>query len=122
MNLVVVSGNLTRDPEMRYTPQGKAVTEFTVADNYGSGEQRTTEFFRCVAWEKLAETVAEYTRKGRKVLVTGRLTTDKWTDSKGTQRETMKIRASSVEFMSAPDHATEGQPAREAEDFADLKF
>lgn len=105
VNLVLASGNLTRDPEMRYTPSGKAVTSFSIAVNEGSGERRTTEFLDCEAWEKLAETVAEYCRKGRKVLVTGSYTTQKWDDKTTHQkRQKVVIKCRNVEFL---DRATQ---------------
>ena len=99
MNLVIVSGNLTRDPEMRYTPTGKAVTEFSIALNEGSGEKRTTEYIDCVAWEKQAELVAEYCRKGRKVLVTGSYTTDSWNDKKTNEKRKKVITSRHLEAI-----------------------
>ena len=80
LNKAMIIGNLGRDPEMRYTPNGQAVTQFTVAVNRNykdaSGEwKEETEWFRVVAWAPLAERTAEYLRKGRKVYVEGRLQT-----------------------------------------------
>lgn len=100
MNLCIFTGNLTRDPEMRYTPQGTPVTDFTIAVNSGSGEKRSTEFVRCVAWEKQAETVAEYLRKGSKVLVHGSMESQQWTDKQGQPRTTVRIICRNVEFLS----------------------
>lgn len=115
MNIVVLTGNLTKDPEMRYTPEGKAVTEFRIAVNEGSGERRTTEYFDCVAWERLAETVAEYTRKGRKVLVNGSLKTETWTNKQGQKQTTPKIRCRNVEFLDAKQ-VSDTPEARPADD------
>ena len=80
LNKVMLIGRLTRDPEMRYTPSGQAVTQFTVAVNrnykdHDGNWQEETEWFRVVAWGPLAERTAEYLRKGRKVYVEGRLQT-----------------------------------------------
>lgn len=101
MNLVLASGNLTRDPEMRYTPGGKAVTVFAIAVNEGSGENKTTEYLDCQVWEKQAELVAEYCRKGSKVLVQGRYTTDNWVDKTTEQkRKKVIINCQRVEFLS----------------------
>jgi len=80
LNKAMIIGNLGKDPEMRYTPNGQAVTQFTVAVNRNykdaSGEwKEETEWFRVVAWAALAERTAEYLRKGRKVYVEGRLQT-----------------------------------------------
>lgn len=105
MNVVLLVGNLTRDPEMRYTPGGKAVTEFTVAVNEGFGEKRTTEYIRCEAWERLAESVAERARKGSKVAVEGRIKVNSWKDEKtNAKRETVRINCRSVSVVGAPEN------------------
>jgi single-strand DNA-binding protein len=90
-------GNLTRDPELRYTPQGTAVCSFGLATNRswlpeGATERREeTEFHRIVAWNKLAELCAQLLSKGRKVYVEGRLQTRSWTAQDGTQRTVVEI-------------------------------
>jgi len=125
VNLVIATGNLTRDPEMRYTNSGKAVTQFSIAINEGSGERRTTEYLDCVAWEKLAELVAEYTRKGRKVLVTGSLATEKWDDKKtGAKRSKTIVKCRSVEFLDRrpEDLVTQPEAPADVTDLADLSF
>ena len=78
MNKIIVIGNLGRDPEMRYTPNGQAVTSFSIASSRkhttAVGEQREeTEWFSCQAWGKLAETCNQYLTKGQQVYVEGRL-------------------------------------------------
>lgn len=75
INSVVLSGNLTKDPEQRSTQNGKSVTSFTIATNEGKDK---VEFHNCVAWEKTAEVIAQYCKKGNKVAVQGRLQTRKW--------------------------------------------
>src|ERR687893_1518213 len=101
LNKCLIIGNLGRDPEMRYTPSGQAVTQFTVAVNRnfkdGQGEwQEETEWFRVVAWGPLAERTAEYLRKGRKVYVEGRLQTRQWEDRDGQKRYTTELIANTV--------------------------
>lgn len=101
LNKVMIIGNLGRDPEMRYTPSGQAVTQFTVAVNRnykdGQGEwQEETEWFRIVAWAQLAERTAENLRKGRKVYVEGRLQTRQWEDQSGQKRYTTEVIAQTV--------------------------
>lgn len=97
LNKVTLIGNLTRDPELRYTPQGTAVCTFGVATNRswqtaGGGErQEETEFHRIVAWQKLGELCSQLLFKGRKVYVEGRLQTRKWTGSDGQERKTTEI-------------------------------
>jgi single-strand DNA-binding protein len=101
LNKAMIIGNLGRDPEMRYTPNGQAVTQFTVAvnRNYKDSEgawQEETEWFRVVAWGPLAERTAEYLRKGRKVYVEGRLQTRQWEDRDGQKRYTTELIAQTV--------------------------
>ena len=101
LNKAMIIGNLGRDPEMRYTPNGQAVTQFTVAVNRNykdaSGEwKEETEWFRVVCWAALAERTAEYLRKGRKVYVEGRLQTRSWEDKDGQKRYTTELVASTV--------------------------
>ena len=97
LNKCMIIGNLGRDPEMRYTPSGQAVTQFTVATNRNyrdaQGEwQSETEWFRVVAWAQLAERVAENLRKGMKVYVEGRLQTRQW-EKEGQKHYTTEVKA-----------------------------
>ena len=81
LNRVEIIGNLGKEPEMRYTPNGIAVTSFSVAVNeeWGKEEgQQRTEWFACEAWNKAAEILNQYLHKGSKVYIMGRLQTDKW--------------------------------------------
>lgn len=96
LNKVQLIGNLTRDPELRYTPSGTAVCTFGLATNRSwttqSGEiKEETEFHRIVAWNKLAELCSQLLTKGRKVYVEGRLSTRSWTAQDNTQRTTTEI-------------------------------
>lgn len=96
LNKVSLIGNLTRDPELRYTPQGTAVCTFGVATNRSwttdSGEKREeTEFHRIVSWNKLAELCSQLLTKGRKVYVEGRLSTRNWTGQDGVNHTTTEI-------------------------------
>lgn len=96
LNKVLLIGNLTRDPELRYTPQGTAVCSFGVATNRQwtteSGEKREeAEFHRIVAWNKLAELCTQLLTKGRKVFVEGRLQTRSWQAPDGTQKTATEI-------------------------------
>ena len=122
MNLVVQTGNLTADPEMRYVGEGKAVTSFRIAVNEGSGERRKTVFLNCEAWDRLAETVAEHKRKGHKVLVLGSLEDDSWTDRNGQKRTGVKIRCRNVEFLDRPGQDAQPEPAAAPDDLSDLTF
>jgi single-strand DNA-binding protein len=96
LNRVQLIGNLTRDPELRYTPQGTAVCSFSIATNRNwttdTGEKKEeVEFHRIVAWNKLAELCSQFLVKGRKVFVEGRLATRSWNAQDGTQKQTTEI-------------------------------
>ena len=96
LNKVQLIGNLTRDPELRYTPQGTAVCTIGMATNRTwvteSGEKREeTEFHRIVAWNKLAELCSQLLFKGRRVYVEGRLQTRQWTGQDGQPRQATEI-------------------------------
>lgn len=107
LNKVMLIGNLGRDPEMRYTPAGQAVTQFTVAVNrswQANGEwQTSTEWFRIVVWGPRAERLAEVLRKGHKVYVEGRLQTRQWDDASGTKRYTTEVVAHQVDSLERRD-------------------
>jgi len=102
MNQHVGIGNLTADPEMRYTPQGSAVTQFSIAINEKRGDKENVEFIDYVCWDKLAETVAEWARKGRKVCVTSSYHTERWETNDGQKRSRVRMRAHNVEFLDSP--------------------
>ena len=96
LNKVMLIGNLTRDPEMRYTPQGTAVCTFGIATNRSwttdTGEKKDeADFHNIVAWSKLAEICAQLLKKGRKVYVEGRLQTRSWQAQDGTQKQRTEI-------------------------------
>jgi len=96
LNRVMLIGNLTRDPELRYTPSGVALCSFGLATNrrWNDAEgnvQESTEFHRIVAWAKLAELCSQLLFKGRKVYLGGRLQTREWTDKDGNRRTTTEI-------------------------------
>ena len=104
LNKAMIIGNLGRDPEMRYTPYGQAVTQFTVAVNRNykdqAGEwQEETEWFRVVVWGQQAERTAEYLRKGSKVFVEGRMQTRQWEGQDGQKRYTTELIADRVQNL-----------------------
>jgi len=121
LNKVQLIGNLTRDPELRYTPQGTAVCTFGLATNRSwvteAGEKKEeTEFHRIVAWNKLAELCSQLLFKGRKVYVEGRLQTRRWTAPDGSQRQATEIVISDMMILDskrAPEEVTEETPTTE---------
>ena len=120
-NKVIVVGNLGRDPEMRYTPQGTPVCTFSIASNERrkdkTGEQQdVTTWFRVTVWGKQAETVSKYLTKGRSVYVEGRLHVEEWTDKEGKSRYTLELNASDVQFLdSGQGGERDGIPVRQLE-------
>lgn len=93
---LIADGNLGRDPEMRYTPSGTAVTKFSLGMN---GRQDETMWGDVSCWNKTAEAANKYLSKGRKVLVEGRPSVDRWTGNDGVERASLKVNASNVEFL-----------------------
>ena len=95
MNIVILMGRLTRDPELKYTSNGKAYTTFTLAVQKTKDE---AEFIDCVAWEKTAETIAEYFRKGNRILINGKIVTSTY-ENNGEKRKSVKVQAFNFEFI-----------------------
>jgi single-strand DNA-binding protein len=122
-NKITVVGNLGRDPELRYTPQGTAVCSFTMATNEkrkdkNGMQQDFTTWFRITVWGKQAETVSKYLSKGRSVYVEGRLHVEEWQDRDQKQRYTLEVNATDVHFIDSGSGAasagSEGIPVRAA--------
>ena len=113
INIVIMAGNLTQAPEVRYTPQGTAVAQFRLAVNRTfrtkEGQQKEEVCFVDVeTWGRQAETCGEYLKKGRSVLVEGRLVLDTWENKEGQKRSKHKVRANRVQFLgSAPSAGAE---------------
>jgi single-strand DNA-binding protein len=101
VNKVVLTGRLTRDPEMRSLASGKTVTTFTVASNeFVGGGKEKSEYHPVVAWDRLAEIAGRYLGKGQQVAIEGRLQTRSWDDEKGVRHWKTEIVASHVEMLS----------------------
>ena len=104
MNKLFIVGNLTRDPELRSTPAGDSVCDFTVAVNRRARRdtqngQPEADFFRVSAWRQLGENCAKYLAKGRKVAVTGSVRVRTYQASDGTTRASLEVQADDVEFL-----------------------
>ena len=104
INKVIVVGNLGKDPEVRHTPNGQAVANFSIATSEawtdkGGQKQERTEWHRIVAWGKLAELCGKYLSKGRQCYIEGKLQTRAWDDKDGGKRYTTEIIASTVQFL-----------------------
>ena len=140
LNHIVIMGRLTRDPELRRTGTGVAVTSFSLAVDRDfaprDGGERETDFIDCVAWRQTGEFVSKYFTKGRMAVVSGRLQIRNWTDKDGNKRRTAEIVADNVYFgdskrdgdggsysaaPAAPSYGGYAAPAPAASDFAMLE-
>lgn len=111
LNQVAIQGRLVRDPELRRTDSGKAVTSFSVAcdrdfKNSQTGEKEV-DFLDCVAWGSTAETVERYFRKGQMAMVTGRLQIRQYTDKNGQKRRQAEILVNSIYFCGSKESGTQ---------------
>lgn len=109
INKVILIGNAVRDPELRYSSSGSAICNLTVAtsrqwkDKTSGEKQEESEFHRVVFFDRLAEVVGEYVKKGKPVYVEGRLKTRKWTDKDGAEKYTTEIMAESMQLLGGKD-------------------
>ncbi len=123
VNKVMLLGNLTRDPDLRYTPQGAAVCEFSLALNRSYTNKQTGQrvdevsFIDIVAWGRQAELSAEYLKKGRQVFVEGRLQQDRWEAQDGKKMSRVRVTAENVTFVGSRP-AGGGAPAAPAPEAA----
>ncbi len=105
LNKIMLIGNLGRDPEMSYTPSGKAITKFSLAVSRRTRDRETgdrreeTQWFSIVAWDQLAETCNSYLHKGSKVYIEGRMTSRKYTDREGQERTVWDVTAENMEML-----------------------
>lgn len=126
LNRVQLIGNLTRDPELRYTPNGTAVCSFAVATNRNwttdSGEKKEeVEFHRIVAWNKLAELCSQFLTKGRKVYLEGRLQTRQWQAQDGTQKQSTEVVISDMILVDSKRPATGEETEEEPKENGEKK-
>lgn len=119
-NKVILIGNLTKDPELRYTPSNAAICEFTAAVNRKwSGKdgvaKEEVSFIDCIAWARTAEVIAQYLKKGNPIMVEGRLTQDRWQDKNtGQSRSRVRVTVERFNFIGSrheSDNAAPDQPA-----------
>ncbi|MDR3210591.1 MAG: single-stranded DNA-binding protein [Planctomycetota bacterium] len=117
-NKVILIGNLTRDPELRYTPQGTAVADLRIAvttmrGRAGADRNKETLFIDCTVWDRQAEACNEYLTKGRPILVEGRLIEDQWQDKEtGDRRSRIKVYVQSVQFLGGKGEDATGTSGR----------
>jgi single-strand DNA-binding protein len=121
-NKIIIVGNLGRDPELRYTPQGTPVCSFSLATNEKRKDRTTgenqdlTTWFRVTLWGRQAETASQYLTRGKPVYIEGRLRVEEWTDRDGKPRHTLEVHATDMQFIGGGrgEDAGGGAPARGA--------
>lgn len=115
-NKITLVGNLGRDPELRYTPQGTPVCSFSLATNERRKDRTTgenndiTTWFRVTLWGRQAETASQYLQRGRPVYIEGRLRVEEWTDRDGKPRHTLEVHATDMQFIGGGGAREEGAP------------
>src|ERR1041385_4991248 len=121
-NKIILVGNLGRDPELRYTPQGTPVCSFSLETNERRKDRNTgenndiTTWFRVTLWGRQAETASQYLQRGRPVYIEGRLRVEEWTDRDGKPRHTLEVHATDMQFISAGQRGEDagGPPPKSA--------
>lgn len=127
-NLVVLTGRLTADPELKTTPNGISVTSFSIAVSrrYRSGETTETDFINIVAWRQTAEFITKYFKKGTMIGIEGSIQTRRYTDKNGNNRTAFEVVANNVQFVeSKRDNVAGGEPVESfsnatANDFTEI--
>lgn len=131
LNTITIHGRLTQDVELKQTPSGVSVCNFTVAvdRSYSKGEDKITDFFTVVCWRGLADMVSKYFGKGKEILVSGEMQSRKWSDNDGNNRISWEIQANTVDFCGSKgnntpsaENATQGEFKPIADDDDDLPF
>jgi len=118
LNKVVIMGRLTKDPELKSTPSGTALCNFSVAVDrkfVKQGEERQTDFINCVAWSSQAEFISKYFTKGRMINVVGRVQTRSWDDAEGKKRYATDIVAEEINFCG--DKRTDGPSSMSTDNY-----
>lgn len=109
MNIVTLIGNLTKDPELRTTPNGVSVCSFTIAVNRYSNGEKVSDFYRINAWRKDADNCMKYLTKGKKVCVVGSLEPRTYTNKNGEKVTSLDVQATDIEFLSPREEQKQGQ-------------
>ena len=99
LNKVILGGRLTRDPELKTTPNGVKVAQFSIAVNRRSGSEQVTDFFNVTAWRGTAEFITKFFRKGSSICIVGSIQTRSWTDNEGNKRSVVEIVADEATFV-----------------------
>jgi single-strand DNA-binding protein len=107
-NKVILVGNLTRDPEVKYTPQGKQIASFGLAVNRAYSKKDEVDFFNVTAWEKLAEICGQYLKKGKPVLIEGRIQIRNYEAQDGQKKTSVDVRAENMVMLGSKQDGGSG--------------
>ena len=113
MNKVHLIGNLTKDPELRYTKQNTPVASYTIAINSRYGEQQQTDFINISSWGKSGEFVSKYFKKGQPIAITGRLKNRNYEDNNGVKHYSMEVITEDIEFVGSKKEEVKIEPKEE---------
>lgn len=122
MNVLNAIGNISKDAELRFTPNGDAICSFNFALNSGYGDKQVTTWLNCSVWGKRAETLAPMLLKGNKIGITGELTNRPWKDKEGNEKYSLDVRVSDVTLLGAKPANQSAAPAKEFEDSDTIPF
>lgn len=128
LNKCIFIGNLTKDPDIRYMPNGEAVANFSIACNESwkdknGQKQEKVEYINIVAYRKLAEIIGEYVKKGSSIYIEGRIQTRKWQTKEGQDRYTTEIIADQMQMLGSRDASQQTQPSADVHDLeSDIPF
>lgn len=119
INRAILIGNLVRDVDLRYSQNGTAIANFTLAVNDGYGDKKTVDFIRVTAWKKTAENVANYCGKGSKVAVEGKLKQQNWEDKDGNKKEKVFVNAQQIMFLNTKQQQTDEGYSMDSDNYRD---
>ena len=120
INKVILMGRLTKNPELRHTNNGTAVTSFNIAVDNGYGENKTTDFINCVAWNKTAEFVEKHFVKGQMIALVGRVSTRTWEGQDGKKNYVTEVTVSEVSFCGSKSAAESTQASGDEFEIIDV--
>lgn len=121
MNIAIIMGRLTADPELRTTQSGISVCSFTVAvDRYSKDKESKADFIRCVAWRQYAEFISRYFGKGKMIAIEGSIQVDSYTDKDGNKRQQTNIIVNKANFCGDKSSSSAAQPGGSLDDFDEI--
>jgi single-strand DNA-binding protein len=120
LNRLTLIGRITNDPELKKTKNGKAYTKFSIATtgvfHSSDGKKESTEFHQCLAWEKMAQNICKYVKKGQSILVEGPIRTSSYTDEKNQKRSVKLLNVLNVQFGTKPRAKTQETSAKASDE------